>query len=232
MSKGKPSWLPQAREYCRSVGIEVCAWGPDTLVVKTSSRDHAGQAACQLSSLGFQPIEDEDDATAGLLTLARVPAVTSDQQKRDQTGSADIFRLPSRERITATVLGSLGACAISFAVAGTLISSAFRAAGSWVGLCLWGAVMFFAAVGSGWGWRLQITPTDLRIRRWLRCSAIPWAQIHSIQMGKALRSRGGLRSRITLVLVSGSTLNLGTLPGPFACVLRDRLQDELRQRLK
>jgi hypothetical protein len=226
MSKEKPPWLQATREFCGSVGIEICGWGTDTLVVKTVSRDDAAQVASQFRSLGFEPIEDEDDASAGLLTLSRVPAATLAKQQCGQSSSTDISRPPSTERITAAVLASLGICVILFAAGSALISFSSRS-GSWFSLFGLGAMMILLATGSGLTWKLQITPTKLLIRRWLPWSAIPWSQIRSVQMGEA--SRG--RRRVMLVLMSDSTLNLGTFPGSFACVLRDRLREEVSQHL-
>lgn len=46
-------------------------WGTDTLVVKAESPERAGEVASQLRSFGFEAIEDEADAEAGMLLLSR-----------------------------------------------------------------------------------------------------------------------------------------------------------------
>ena len=67
--KDQPAWLAGAREFCRSAGITLAAWGPHALVVEAKSPERAAEITAQLASLGFQPVEDPDDAYAGLLTL-------------------------------------------------------------------------------------------------------------------------------------------------------------------
>jgi hypothetical protein len=73
MSKEDPYWLPQVREFCRSAGITIMAWGADTLVVKAKSPELAAQISHQLRQLGFKAIEDEADSYAGILTLSLKP---------------------------------------------------------------------------------------------------------------------------------------------------------------
>ncbi len=51
-------------------------WGTDTLVVKAESPERAGEVASQLRSFGFEAIEDEADAEAGMLLLSRNRAAT------------------------------------------------------------------------------------------------------------------------------------------------------------
>ena len=69
MGKEDPSWLPQAREFCRNAGIKIMAWGPEALVVEAKSQERSKQIANELRNLGFKAIEDEADADAGMLTL-------------------------------------------------------------------------------------------------------------------------------------------------------------------
>ena len=71
MGKGNPSWLPQIREFCKTAGISIMAWGQDALVVEAKSSEHREEVARQLQSLGFEPVDDEEDAYAGMLTLKR-----------------------------------------------------------------------------------------------------------------------------------------------------------------
>ena len=51
-------------------------WGADTLVVKAESPEGAREVASQLRSFGFEAIEDEADAEAGMLLLSRNRAAT------------------------------------------------------------------------------------------------------------------------------------------------------------
>jgi len=68
--KPDPTWLASAREFCRANNITISAWGPHALVVEAKSSERAAEISTQLSSLGFTPVPDPDDAYAGLLTLS------------------------------------------------------------------------------------------------------------------------------------------------------------------
>jgi hypothetical protein len=74
VSKVKPSWLLETSEFCRSAGIKIMAWGPDTVFVEAKSPDRAKEIASQLTQLGFTVVKDEGDAYAGMLSLSRNPA--------------------------------------------------------------------------------------------------------------------------------------------------------------
>jgi len=69
--KETPPWLEQAREFCRTAGITIAAWGPHALVVEAKTPERAEEITAQLASLGFQVVQDENDAYAGLLTFSR-----------------------------------------------------------------------------------------------------------------------------------------------------------------
>jgi hypothetical protein len=69
-NKDNPAWLEQTREFCRTAGISIAAWGPHALVVEAKSPERATEIANELANFGFKPIQDEDDAYAGLLTLS------------------------------------------------------------------------------------------------------------------------------------------------------------------
>ena len=71
MSKGKPDWLEETRDFCRSAGITIVAWGPKTLVVEAKSPESAKEIASQLAQIGFAAIADENDSYAGILSLSR-----------------------------------------------------------------------------------------------------------------------------------------------------------------
>jgi hypothetical protein len=78
----KPDWFPGIHEFCRTARIEIMGWGTDTLVVKAESPARAGEVASQLRSFGFEAIEDDADAEAGMLLLSRNRAATiAGQQK-------------------------------------------------------------------------------------------------------------------------------------------------------
>jgi len=69
--KETPPWLERAREFCRTAGITIAAWGPHALVVEAKTPERAEEITAQLASLGFQVVQDENDAYAGLLTFSR-----------------------------------------------------------------------------------------------------------------------------------------------------------------
>ena len=71
MKKADPDWLPQVREFCRTAGITVMAWGPETLVVEAKSDQRAEEIAQQMRQLGFGVVPDDNDRDAGILTLTR-----------------------------------------------------------------------------------------------------------------------------------------------------------------
>ena len=70
MSKGKPDWLQETRDFCRGAGITIMAWGPETLVVEAKSPERAKEIAAHLAQFGFAAVEDEGDSDAGMLTLS------------------------------------------------------------------------------------------------------------------------------------------------------------------
>jgi hypothetical protein len=114
MSKETPAWLPEAHEFCRSAGIEVSGWGSDTLLVKVESPDRANRVASQLRPLGFEPIEDEDEA--GLLLLSRNPAATRAKQTESWT-HVDVSRRPTIERAAPVLEGSLSIWCFWYSIA-------------------------------------------------------------------------------------------------------------------
>jgi hypothetical protein len=93
MSNKKPDWLRSAQDFCKSAGIEICAWGADALVVKVEGEEYAEHVVAQLRPLGFEPIRDEDDSQAGLLTMVRDPAATRTRQN-SHIASTDASRRP------------------------------------------------------------------------------------------------------------------------------------------
>jgi hypothetical protein len=67
--KKDPEWLGPVRAFCKTAGIEILAWGPETLVVKAATRDDAIRVETELASFDLKIQEDEADAAAGILTL-------------------------------------------------------------------------------------------------------------------------------------------------------------------
>jgi hypothetical protein len=67
----KPEWFRETQGFCRNAGINIVAWGPNTLVVEVKSPDRAKEIARQLGHLGFKVVEDQNDECAGMLSLSR-----------------------------------------------------------------------------------------------------------------------------------------------------------------
>ncbi len=221
MSKRNPAWLPEARELCRTTGIKIAAWGRDTLVVFADSPERANQIAPRLAPLGFQPIEDEDDARAGLLTLSRNPAATRAAQREGRRRYGDFSRRPAIDRFTP--LFEAGFAVISFWVIAT--QPLQKAGLSWalgpifVLLFLWDGTRI-------WGWKLQVLPAELRVRRNFLWSSIPWTQIRGIDVSPT----GRYQETVTLTFTSDAPLRLGRFGYVFARALRDYLREEMAER--
>jgi hypothetical protein len=81
-------------------------------------------------------------------------------------------------------------------------------------LVLWDAVRVLS-------WKLEITPEDLRVRRYFLWRSIPWAQIRAVGVGDTW-GRG--QKAVRLTLASQPTLSLGAFGGSFALAVRDGLQ--------
>ena len=47
------------------------AWGPNAVVVEAKSQEKRAEIAQVLGSFGLKPIDDENDAYAGILTMSR-----------------------------------------------------------------------------------------------------------------------------------------------------------------
>jgi phosphosulfolactate synthase (CoM biosynthesis protein A) len=78
----QPDWLAQVRAFCKQSSIEIMGWGEETLVVKAVGTDQATKVANELRSFGFEAIEDENDAEAGMLLLSRDRAATLAKMKK------------------------------------------------------------------------------------------------------------------------------------------------------
>lgn len=221
MSKSNPDWLPQIRDFCRGAGIKIMAWGPDLVTVEAKSPERAKEIASQFASLGFKPIQNEDDAYAGLLDLSRNPDAVQ-AVRTPKTVSVDITRRPRVERISLLVL-----VPIIFVVVFSAFSPRAKAYPSWY-LFLFATVMAILFVAEGtriWGWRLAFLPDGLRIRRRYRWTTIPWEKIRGVESVSA----GRFQERVSVTL-GHSSERLGTFGFIFARSLRDRLRAELAQR--
>jgi hypothetical protein len=113
MRRRNPDWLPQAQALCRSLGVEISAWGEETLVVFAASPEDRKIIASQFSPLGFQPMEDEDDAQAGLLTLSR-----NVEAALVALDSIDISRRGLNELLVPLIWGAFSAGFIYVSIAG------------------------------------------------------------------------------------------------------------------
>ncbi len=163
MTKEKPAWLQEARAFCRGAGIKILAWGPDMLTVEAKSQDRATEVASQLGQLGFKTIENEDDASAGMLSLSRNPAAV-----QARVASFDVSRRRWDEQIEPLIWAL---CSLLLVARADTWRYPY-----WLTLPL-GAlslVMFFWSGSNIWGWRLEILPEGLRVRRRFRWTTIPW----------------------------------------------------------
>jgi len=217
MNRIDPGWLPETRDQCRQLGITIMAWGPDMLTVEAKSVTRAKEIAAQLGPLGFKVIENEDDAYAGMLSLSKNPEAV-----RAQVAGHDVSRRRWDEQIEPLIWA---ACAIGFFIAGLNHSGRYPA---WFALPAGAALalLFFWDAARIWGWRLEILPDALRVRRLFRWTMIPWNQIRKVESVPTGRNQ----ERLILHLVSHSLLPLGTFGGGFARNLRDRLRQELARR--
>jgi len=219
-NKANPPWLAQAREFCRANGISVMGWGPNLLTVEAKSSERASQIATQFAPLGFKPIPNEDDAYAGMLDLSPDPdAIRSHLASR--LASVDISRRPLQERMI-PLIWALGWLLL---VHGAVQNNADGRKWPNIVIGAVGVALFFWDGARIWGWKLEITPSSLRVRLFFRWSDFPWERIHSVNITE--KTRGGTRQIVVLALAPRSTAGLGAFYGPFAGDLRDRLRDEL-----
>jgi hypothetical protein len=217
MNRIDPGWLPETRDLCRQLGITIMAWGPDMLTVEAKSATRAKEIAAQLGHLGFKAIENEDDAYAGMLSLSKNPDAV-----QAQVAAFNISRRRWDEQMEPLIWA---ACAIGFLISGLNHSGRYP---PWFTLPAGAAltVLFFWDAARIWGWKLEILPDALRVRRRFRWTMIQWDQIRKVES----LPRGRNQERVVLHLVSHSAEPLGTFGGGFARNLRDRLRQELARR--
>lgn len=221
MSKSNPDWLPQVRDFCRGAGIKIMGWGPDLVTVEAKSPERAKEIALQFASLGFKPIQNEDDAYAGMLDLSRNPDAVQ-AIRTQKAASVDIARRPRIEQISPLIWPVLWLLLI------VLPDTRGHANHpSWFRFFIVAVtVIFFLAEATRiWGWRLALLPDGLRIRRRFRWITIPWEKIRSVESVPT----GRFQERVSLSL-GHSSERLGTFGFIFARSLRDRLHAEIAQR--
>lgn len=195
-------------------------WGPNLLTVEAKSPERATHIASQFAQLGFKPLPNEDNAYAGMLDLSPDPdAIRSHSASR--LAAVDISRRPLQERIIPLIwaLGWL-----------LLLHGAVQNNDNpdkWPSLVIGvvGVALFFWDGARIWGWKLEIIPSSLRVRRFFRWSAFPWERILAVNITE--ETRGSRRQIVVLGLTPRSIEKLGAFYGPFAEDLRDRLRDEL-----
>jgi hypothetical protein len=185
------------------------------------SRLRAFRVASQLEPLGFVPIEDHDDAESGLILFSRNPPDTRAKQRKRST-EVDRTRRPIIERI-APVLEA------SFSIIGFWVASKKAQPASWFFATL-ALVILIISLRDGarfWGWKLQISAEELRVRRNFRWSSIAWMKIHEFECVSA-----GSRNQeaVILTLATNATLSLGIFSYPFARALGDRVRDAITHR--
>jgi len=210
--KEKPAWLGEARKLCRDAGIAIVGWGPDMLTVEAKSPDRAKEIAAQLGPLGFRVVENEDNAYAGLLDLSLHPEAI-----QAKLASHDVSRRRWDEQITPVIwlIGSL-----------LLLPGLFPDRGRyWITLPLgiFSLAMLFWDGSRIWGWRLEILPEALRVRRRFRWTSIPWQDIRTVETVEAGRSD----ERVVLKLASHKSEQLGKFGCVYARNMRDRLRHEI-----
>jgi len=221
-NKEKPRWLDETRDFCRRAGISVVGWGPNMLTVEAKSLTRATEIANQLGQLGFKVVKNEDDEYAGLLSLSQNPdAVQAAIHQRTATFDISRRRWPERVEPLIWLIGS------SLLIPGVATSSSRTPAGFAYSLGLISFVAFFWDGARIWGWRLELLPAGLRIRRYFRWTMIPWNQIRGVESVSAGRSQ----EELVLKLVSRNSEPLGKFDIVYARNTRDRLRQELAQRI-
>jgi hypothetical protein len=220
MGKENPAWRREVREFCLAAGIDIVAIGPDLLVVEARSEDRVKEIASQLGQLGFTSIKDEDDANAGLLSLSKNPGAV-----QAKIAQFDISRRRLGEMIEPLI------CALPFfvLVASRQIKSGMGRYEHWItsSLSVLAAVFFVWDGARIWGWRIEILPDSLRVRRYWRWNTIPWEQILGVQSTPAI---GRNKEAVFLDLTAGASERLGSFNYAFARNLRDRLRIEVAHR--
>jgi len=222
MSNGRPPWVIEAVDFCRNAGIKIVAFGPDMLTVEAKSPERAKEIASQLALLGFKTIQNEDNTQTGLLDLSPDPEAV-----RARMATFDVSRRPWLEQI-APILWAAYLFLFLILSHDILRSGRHPYLADWLLLVI-GVWRFLQDAGRIWGWRLEILPEGLRIRRWFRWSMIPWNEIRAID--SFVSGWGwGRDATVELTTSSSATERLGSFRYGFARDMRNRLRYELSQR--
>ena len=219
LEKTKPEWLDQARHFCRPAGIRIVAWGPSVLCVEAKSPARASGAASQLATLGFKPIASEDDAKAGILSLSKDPDVI-----QAKITSFDLSRRRWDERIEPLIWAGY---AIVFLAPQVLAIAHVIRRGSLSHLAQ-GLLSLLLEVRM-WGWRIEIVPSEIRVWRAYRWTAIRWNQIVAVESIPANWGRD--QESVLLKVESCPAVTLGTFACPFARNLQRPLASRTRPAL-
>jgi hypothetical protein len=217
MSKQDPPWLQETRDFCRTSNIKIVGRGPDLLTVEAKSPARAKEIAAQLAPFGLKPVPDEDNAYAGLLDLSKNPAAIQTQK-----ASGDISRRRWDEQIL-PLLWAVCSLLLIPRLYGDNASTPF-----WPGFIIGfiSLIMFFRDAPRIWGWKLEILPECIQVRRNFHWTTIPWDQIHSVETASA----GGRTESVDIKLLTHHSDRLGTFNVAFARRLRDRLRQQLSHR--
>jgi len=192
-------------------------WGPNLLTVEAKTPARAKEIAAQLSQFGFKVVENEDNSYAGMLDLSRNPEAV-----QAKIASFDISRRRWDEQLEPILWGVCGAALLFHGLKG---GDARNPPSVILPLGTLSAILFFWRAPVIWGWRLELSPEALRVRRSYRWTSIPWSQITAVNTLEC----GRLES-VVVKLGHHSPEKLGTFGVPFARILRDRLRDELTRR--
>ncbi len=220
MTTADPAWLKEAREVCRRTGINIAAHGDDSLVVYVESRGQAADIASQLAPLGLQPLKDEDDDSAGLVTLCRNPeGICAKGREARRARFSDFSKPPMLDRLTPPLefLFSI----LAFWLSATQFQR------FWI-LMPVGTFLLAKAIWDGariWGWRVRSQSEGLALRRNFRWTVIPWAQISAVETRRA--PYYGRYQEAVILIAANRSLRLGTFGCPFARALRDHLRGQI-----
>jgi hypothetical protein len=216
MSKPDPIWLAETRQFCQGAGIPIVGYGPNLLTVEARGKERAQEITSQLSSLGFQAIDNAGNRYAGLLDLSKNPAAL-----HPQLHHFDVTRACWQDSAQ-PVIWAIGALLIIPAFTGSDPREPYWLAAP---LGMGSLAMFLYEALRIWGYRAEFTHDALRVRRYFQWKEIPWAEILSVHT-KCASKRS---ESVTLVREPHGREVLGSFFGPFACALRNRIHDELEQ---
>jgi len=131
-------------------------------------------------------------------------------------GSVDISTLPRVQRVSSVIEIAFSVLCFGYGVI---------APKHWQSVAL-GALLSWDAIRI-LGWKLEMTPEYLRIRRYFLWRSIPWVQILKIGVGDTW-GRG--QKAVRLDVTSQPMTILGAFPEPFARAVSDCLQSEINRR--